>query len=232
MAERSFWNPMTNVGAFRDRGITIVRGEGSTVWDDAGNALLDVSAALWYCNIGYGRAGARRGGRRADARARVVQDLRRIHVAADRGAGGAGDGARPARRRQGLLHLRRRRVDRHGREARARLLDGGRQARQARRSSRGSSPTTARTRTARRSAEWPRSSRRYGRLVPEVEQVPWDDAEALAEAIDRLGADRRGGVLRRAGHRRRRRDDPARRLPRPRPGDLPRTRGAARRSTR
>ena len=55
MAERSFWNPMTNVGAFRERGITIVRGEGSTVWDDAGNALLDVSAALWYCNIGYGR---------------------------------------------------------------------------------------------------------------------------------------------------------------------------------
>ena len=55
MAERAFWNPMTNMGAFRERGITIVRGEGSTVWDDAGNALLDVSAALWYCNIGYGR---------------------------------------------------------------------------------------------------------------------------------------------------------------------------------
>ena len=30
----------------------------------------------------------------------------------------------------------------------------------------------------------------YGRLVPDVEQVPWDDAEALAEAIDRAGADR------------------------------------------
>src|SRR3954466_1214606 len=55
MGERSYWNPMTNVGAFRDRGITIVRGEGSTVWDDAGNALLDVSGALWYCNVGYGR---------------------------------------------------------------------------------------------------------------------------------------------------------------------------------
>ena len=64
MAERAFWNPMTNVGAFRERGITIVRGEGSTVWDDAGNALLDVSAALWYCNVGYGRGGARRGRRR------------------------------------------------------------------------------------------------------------------------------------------------------------------------
>ena len=30
----------------------------------------------------------------------------------------------------------------------------------------------------------------YGRLVPEVEQVPWDDAEALAATIDRVGADR------------------------------------------
>src|SRR3954462_7454593 len=55
MAERAFWNPMTNVGAFREKGITIVRGEGSTVWDDADNALLDVSGALWYCNVGHGR---------------------------------------------------------------------------------------------------------------------------------------------------------------------------------
>jgi putrescine aminotransferase len=30
----------------------------------------------------------------------------------------------------------------------------------------------------------------YGRLVPDVDQVPWNDAEALAEAIDRAGADR------------------------------------------
>ena len=30
----------------------------------------------------------------------------------------------------------------------------------------------------------------YGRLVPDVDQVPWDDAEALAEAIDRAGAEK------------------------------------------
>jgi adenosylmethionine-8-amino-7-oxononanoate aminotransferase len=29
----------------------------------------------------------------------------------------------------------------------------------------------------------------YGRLVPEVDQIAWDDAEALAEAIDRVGSD-------------------------------------------
>jgi putrescine aminotransferase len=30
----------------------------------------------------------------------------------------------------------------------------------------------------------------YGRLVPDVEQVPWNDAGALAETIDRVGAER------------------------------------------
>src|SRR5919201_1378048 len=69
MAERSFWNPMTNLGAFRERGVTIVRGEGSTVWDDGGNALLDVSAALWYCNVGYGRTEL------ADAAAAQMREL-------------------------------------------------------------------------------------------------------------------------------------------------------------
>ena len=34
----------------------IVRGEGSHVWDDAGNRLLDATASLWYCNVGHGRA--------------------------------------------------------------------------------------------------------------------------------------------------------------------------------
>src|SRR4029450_4369163 len=117
MAERSFWNPMTNVGAFRERGLMIVRGEGSTVWDDAGNALLDVSAALWYCNVGQGRAEL------ADAAAAGMRDR-----GASAGVGGAG----ALRRREDLFPLGRRRLDRHGGEARARVLGGGRQAGQAR----------------------------------------------------------------------------------------------------
>src|SRR6476469_2467837 len=60
---------MTNMGAFRDRGITIVRGEASTVWDDAGKALIDISGALWYCNVGYGRAEL------ADAAAAQMREL-------------------------------------------------------------------------------------------------------------------------------------------------------------
>ena len=35
--------------------VTIVRGEGATVFDDTGRAYVDALASLWYCNIGHGR---------------------------------------------------------------------------------------------------------------------------------------------------------------------------------
>lgn len=35
--------------------ITLVRGEGCTLWDDAGNSYLDAMASLWYCQAGHGR---------------------------------------------------------------------------------------------------------------------------------------------------------------------------------
>src|SRR5262245_1299361 len=31
------------------------RAEGTHVWDEAGKRYLDATAALWYCNVGYGR---------------------------------------------------------------------------------------------------------------------------------------------------------------------------------
>src|SRR2546426_9771833 len=47
---------MANMGAIRERAtLTVVRGEGSTVYDDEGNAYLDAIASLWYCNVGHGR---------------------------------------------------------------------------------------------------------------------------------------------------------------------------------
>ena len=36
--------------------INLVRGEGCTLWDDAGNSYLDAMASLWYCQVGHGRA--------------------------------------------------------------------------------------------------------------------------------------------------------------------------------
>jgi len=35
--------------------IRIVRGEGSTLWDDQGRSYIDGLASLWYCQVGHGR---------------------------------------------------------------------------------------------------------------------------------------------------------------------------------
>jgi len=52
----AFWNPFANMAALQGNAITIVGGEGSTVYDADGRAYLDALASLWYCNVGYGRA--------------------------------------------------------------------------------------------------------------------------------------------------------------------------------
>ena len=49
--------------------INIVRGEGSTLYDDEGNSYIDGLASLWYCQIGHGRA------EMADAVANQMRDL-------------------------------------------------------------------------------------------------------------------------------------------------------------
>jgi putrescine aminotransferase len=189
MAERSFWNPMTNVGAFRERGTTIVRGEGSTVWDDAGNKLLDVSAALWYANIGHGRAEL------ADVAAEQMRTLEAYKtydgftspkteelamrvtsllpfdgakIFFTSGGGESIDTAAKLARaywtavgKPDKHVIFSRQFAYHGSNAYGTSL-GGMQA----------------------------LVEGYGRLVPEVDQIPWDDAEALAEAIDRVGPER------------------------------------------
>jgi len=35
--------------------VNIVRGEGSLLWDNAGNEYVDGLASLWYCQVGHGR---------------------------------------------------------------------------------------------------------------------------------------------------------------------------------
>jgi putrescine---pyruvate transaminase len=39
----------------RDTFVTIVRGDGAVVWDDAGNEYVDGMASLWCVNVGHGR---------------------------------------------------------------------------------------------------------------------------------------------------------------------------------
>src|SRR5512132_4617407 len=53
----------------REHAITIVRGEGAVVWDDTGREYVDATGALWFCNVGHGRAEL------ADAAARQMRVL-------------------------------------------------------------------------------------------------------------------------------------------------------------
>lgn len=52
----SFWHPFADMAAVeRDGELSIVRGEGSHVFDADGKRYLDATASLWYCNVGHGR---------------------------------------------------------------------------------------------------------------------------------------------------------------------------------
>ncbi len=56
MTTPAFLHPFARPAAGPEAFISIVRGEGATVWDDLGNAYIDAMASLWYCQIGHGRA--------------------------------------------------------------------------------------------------------------------------------------------------------------------------------
>jgi putrescine---pyruvate transaminase len=50
------WHPFADMAAVQRGGeLSIVRGEGSHVWDADGRRYLDATASLWYCNVGHGR---------------------------------------------------------------------------------------------------------------------------------------------------------------------------------
>jgi putrescine aminotransferase len=52
----TFWHAFADMHAVESGGeLVIDRGEGVHVWDGVGRRYLDATAALWYCNVGYGR---------------------------------------------------------------------------------------------------------------------------------------------------------------------------------
>jgi adenosylmethionine-8-amino-7-oxononanoate aminotransferase len=52
-----FWHSFADMAAVERAGeLVIDRGEGVYVWDEDGRRYVDATAALWYCNVGYGRA--------------------------------------------------------------------------------------------------------------------------------------------------------------------------------
>ena len=57
-----------------DEFVTIVRGEGAHVWDDAGNQYIDALGSLWYCTVGHGRTEI------VDAIAKQLRQLDSFHT--------------------------------------------------------------------------------------------------------------------------------------------------------
>jgi len=52
----NFWHPFAAMAAVEATGgLTLVRGEGSHVWDAQGTRYVDATAGLWFCNVGHGR---------------------------------------------------------------------------------------------------------------------------------------------------------------------------------
>ncbi len=186
----AFWHPFANMGRVREHATTIVRGEGAVVWDDGGREYVDATGGLWFCNVGHGRAEI------AEAAARQMRELAAYQT--------FGPFTNPpaeelATRVAALSPVEDAKVfltsgggsdsiDTAGKLARAYWNVLGRPEKQtiisrslayhgvnAYGTSLGGIPANAAA---------------FGRLVLDVERVAWDDAEALAAAVDRIGADR------------------------------------------
>jgi putrescine aminotransferase len=55
-ATTRFWHPFADMGAVSQKELVIERGEGVWVYDADDRRFLDGTAALWYANLGHGRA--------------------------------------------------------------------------------------------------------------------------------------------------------------------------------
>ena len=184
------WNGFANMSSLAGRTVTIVRGEGSTVFDEGGRPYLDALASLWYCNVGHGRdelagAAAAQMGRIAGyqtfepfANPPAEELARRIAAIAPMPAakvfftpGGGSDAVDSAAK---LARAYWRAVGQPGRQviiARSHAYHGM----NAYGTSLGGIPA---------------NTEAFDPLVSLVERVPWDDAPALAKLIEQQGAER------------------------------------------
>ena len=125
----TFWHPFADMAALEATGsVTLVRGEGSHVWDTQGNRYLDATAGLWFVNVGHGRTEI------AEAAAAQMATLAAYHTFGDmtneptEAPDGARRRVRADRQPEGVPHERRFGLDRHRHEDRSPLLDGARRA--------------------------------------------------------------------------------------------------------
>lgn len=188
------WHPFAAMGAVVGAELVITRGEGSWVWDDTGQRYLDATASLWYCQVGHGRTEI------VEAMRRQAEVLEAYHT--------FGDFANPP-----ALALAER-VAAMSPDPRSKvfLTSGGSDSvdTAAKIARRYFQLTGEPERTVLITRSWAYHGMHgygtslagitgnadgVGPLVPEVELVPWDSAEALGEAVDRVGAHRVAGFF-------------------------------------
>jgi putrescine---pyruvate transaminase len=194
-SQPAMWNSFANMAGLAGRAVTIVRGEGATVFDAAGRPYLDALASLWYCNVGHGRAELADAAaaqmrqiaayqtfepfsnQPAEALARRIADLApfpdaKVFFTPGGGSDAIDTAAKLARaywRAEGQSDKQiiiSRAHAYHGMNAYGTTLGG-----------------------------IPANAEPFGPLVTGVEHVPWDDAEALDKLIGQLGGDRVGAFF-------------------------------------
>jgi adenosylmethionine-8-amino-7-oxononanoate aminotransferase len=186
----SYWHPFADMHAVASKGATIVeRGEGSHVWDAEGRRYLDATASLWYCNVGWGRAEigeavaaqiaalpaystfgdlSNRPAEELTAKVASLAPVGGSKVFLTSGGSDSIDTATKMARRYWQLVgepertvLIRRTKAYHGMHAAGTSLAG-----------------------------IPANALGHGELIEEVSEVAWDDADALRDAIEAVGAGR------------------------------------------
>ncbi len=51
----AFWHSFSDMAKAEANRVVMQRGDGCWLWDEDGKRYLDATAALWFCNVGYGR---------------------------------------------------------------------------------------------------------------------------------------------------------------------------------
>ena len=180
------WHPFAAMGKVDGHELVLVRGDGCRIWDAAGAEYIDGTAGLWFANVGHGR------GEIADAVSEQLRTLAAHHIFGDQanqpalalarrlaelspipdaavmfgsGGGEAVDAAaKIVRRYWTLLGQPQRTVilsrshAYHGTNAYGTSLSG-----------------------------IPAIRDGFGMLIEDVAEVPYDDIDAIAETLDRLG---------------------------------------------
>ena len=188
--EQKMWNPFANMGQIAGNTLDMVRASGCTVYDSEGRSYVDASGSLWYCNVGHGRTEI------ADAAAAQMRELACWHTFEYYSNPPA---EALARRVAGLVPVPDAKVfftagggsdaiDTAAKLARAYWTAVGKPEKRA---------------VVSRSFAYhgmnaygtslggiPLLVQSYEPLVIDVERVAWDDAGALADALDRTGPER------------------------------------------